>query len=191
MYKHSLLTNLKYCICLMNCSGVNTSIMDSSPGLVRRRIQEMTTSFQTQNSPKHSPKNSPKNPMRKKFQPTMAKVEPNRTSLSSSSLSNAKRFNSMGAKPYKSLYTATATATITTNKSPALNRRPINLKSVNDSNDAKQSETNNRPKPTLELKNKRVFPLSDGKEDNDSAGGKSRLSCDENNERYYYISFVK
>ena len=56
----------------------------------------------------------------------------------------------MGAKPYKPMYTATATATITTSKSPASGRRVYNSqKTLNDKIDGRKSNGNdeNRCKP--------------------------------------------
>ena len=164
--------------------------MESSPGLVRRRIQEMTTSFQTQNSPKSSPKNSPKNLNRKKIQPVQQHMQPsiaklNSSKMSSSSLSN-KHFNSMGAKPYKPMYTATATATITISKSPATNRRFNHHKAVNDdANDTKKGSKNEGMMSNLEMKHKRVFPPVNHKEEDIKDREKSLLNADENNERWY------
>ena len=159
--------------------------MDSSPGLVRRRIQEMTTSFQTQNSPKCSPKNSPKNQTRKKLQPSLqpsvAKIDANK--MSSTSLSN-KRVNSMGARPYKPTYTATATATITTSKSPLTNRRFYNQKTSNGDSDVKKSYTNKMQKTNLEVKNKRGFPLPGEKQRTEYSNQKMQSKDDENIERF-------
>ena len=160
--------------------------MESSPGIVRRRIQEMTTSFQTQNSPRNSPRNSPKNQTRKKIQPplqpSLVKGDSNKMS-STSSLSN-KHFNSMSAKPFKPMYTATATATITTSKSPASNRRFYNnQKTLNDNTDTRKSKGIEKQKPNFEVKNKRVLPQSIGKEEANGNIEKIRINGNENNER--------
>lgn len=158
-------------------------MMDSSPGLVRRRIQEMTTSFQSQHSPRNSPKNSPKNQNRKKIhpslQPSLANVEPNK--ISSVSLSNT-NFNA-GARPFKKLYTATATATITTTKSPTLNRRTYNPMSTNNS---KKSCSIQKQKLSTELKNKRVFSPSENKTKSECKDEKMKSKLDENIKRLHF-----
>ena len=171
---------------LIFCRGINHTNMESSPGLVRRRIQEMTTTFQAQNSPRNSPKNSPKLQTRKKIQPplqpSLAKGDSNKTS-STSSLSN-KHFNSMGAKPYKPMYTATATATITTSKSPASCRRVYNSqKTLNDKIDGRKSNGNEKQKANFEVKNKRVLPPSVEKIETNGENEKIRMNSEENNER--------
>ena len=92
----------------------------------------------------------------------------------------------MGAKPYKPMYTATATATITISKSPATNRRFNHHKSVNDdSNDTKKGSKNEGMKSNLEMKHKRVFPPVNHKEEDIKDREKSLLNADENNERWY------
>jgi len=159
--------------------------MESSPGLVRRRIQEMTTSFQTQNSPKHSPKNSPKNHARKKIQsslqPSFAKVDSTKMSSTSSLLPPSKRFNSMGAKPYKAMYTATATTTVTTNKSPASNRRFNNHIKTNDATDGRKNKFQEMQENNPEVKNKRLFPPTDAKESTAGENEKQRRKTTPNN----------
>ena len=158
-------------------------MMDSSPGLVRRRIQEMSTSFQSQHSPRSSPKNSPKIQNRKKIhsslQPSLANVEPNK--ISSVPLPNT-NFNA-GARPFKKLYTATATATITTNKSPTVNRRTYNPMSTNNS---KNSCSNQKQKLNTEPKNKRVFPPSENKTNSECKDEQMKSKIDENIKRLYF-----
>ena len=152
--------------------------MESSPGLVRRRIQEMTTSFQTQNSPRNSPKNSPKNQTRKKFQtslqPAFAKVDSTKMSSTSSLIASNKRYNSMGAKPFKAMYTATATTTVTTSKSPASNRRFNNQTKINDANDKRSHRFQEMQENNPEIKNKRLLPPSDTKDANVGENEKQR-----------------
>ena len=155
--------------------------MDSSPGLVRRRIQEMTTSFQRQNSPRSSPKNSPKNQSRKKIQsslqPSLANTESNK--ISSVSLSNH-NLNS-GARPFKKLYTATATATITTSKSPTTNRRhPMPF------SNSKKSGSIPKQKLSTELKNKRMFSPSENNTKSECKDEKTKSNIDENIKRLYF-----
>lgn len=193
--KYAYLINIvKYCLLIVLniafvdfCRGVDQqNMMDSSPGLVRRRIQEMTTSFQTQHSPRSSPKNSPKNQIRKKMQsslqPSLANVDSNK--MPSVSLSNNK-FRA-GAMPFKKLYTATATATITTTKSPTMNRRNNNLLSSNGIKDVRKAGSFQKQKLNTELKNRRVFTSPDYEIDSDYLGEKMKTNSNENTKRFNF-----
>ena len=119
--------------------------------------------------------------MQPSLQPSLAKTDSNK--MSSASLSN-KRFNSMGARPYKPMYTATATATITTSKSPTTNRRFYNQKPSNGASDVRKAYTNERKKPNTEVKNKRVFPPPESKVEPEFVNEKMRLNVNENIERF-------
>jgi hypothetical protein len=97
---------------------------------------------------------------------------------------SAKHFNSMSAKPFKPMYTATATATITTSKSPASNRRFYNnQKTLNDTTDGRKSNGNEKQKHNFEVKNKRVLPQPIRKEEANGDIEKIRTNGNENNER--------
>ena len=91
----------------------------------------------------------------------------------------------MGARPYKPMYTATATATITTSKSPTANRRFYNQNnSSNGASDVRKSYTNERKKPNPEVKNKRVLPPPESKEEPQCVSEKMKSDVDENIQRF-------
>merc|ERR1712061_499421 len=89
----------------------------------------------------------------------------------------------MGAKPYKAMYTATATTTVTTNKSPASNRRFNNHLKSNDANGGRNHKLQEMQENNPEIKNKRLFPPSDAKEATVGENEKLRSNGNENLKR--------